>query len=119
MTKSDKDHEDAFLDWLLQSLIDEEKEWASILQVGDWIDGNDDKFYTFSGHQYETKGKMYQVRAIDRRVKYTTAIVDGDYLDPNGNGNPEKVWLSVGTKIVRDGKVVWERHYKDYGDFKC
>lgn len=112
-------YHDKLLDWVLQTLKEEQNEWAFVLQVGDWIDGNDNKYYTFTGHQYETKGKMYQVREVDRRPGYTTAIVDGDYFDPKAHGKPERIWLSAGTKIVREGKVVWERQYKDYGDFKC
>jgi len=93
---------------LLDEIKNDDKSWADTVQVGDWVDSPFDGHYTFSGHQYKTKGKLYQVRVVDVRDHGTSVIVDGDYFDPAMNGEPEKVWLGSSKVIVRAGKVIWE-----------
>jgi hypothetical protein len=101
---------DALVDELIASMKDDERIWGETVQVGDWVDSWDDGFYTFSDHQYKTKGKLYQVREVDIRPHSISVIVDGDYLDPAANGKPEKVWMGASKVIVRNGKVIWESH---------
>ena len=99
---------------ILAEIHRDEVVWSETVQVGDWVDASDDGHYTFSGHQYRTKGKLYQVKVVDIRadengkVYSRTVIVDADYTDPNGDGKPERMWLGPGRVIVRNGVIVWE-----------
>lgn len=101
------DATEALIDEILADIDNDERTWSETVQVGDWVDASDDGHYTFSGHQYKTKGKLYQVRVVDLRPHSKTVIVDGDYQDPT-NPNPEKVWLGPSRVIVRNRAIVWE-----------
>lgn len=90
---------------MVEEIENDNRSWSETVQIGDWVDSSDDGCYTFSGHQYKTKGKLYQVRAVDKHGK--RVMVDGDYKDPN-NPNPEKVWLGPNRVIVRNREIVWE-----------
>lgn len=105
---------DEVIDEILAEIDQDEKRWAETVQVGDLVDASDDGFYTFSGHQYKTKGKLYPVREVDIRtdretgkVYSRTVIVNGDYQDPTSN-RPENVWLGPSKVIMRNGEIVWE-----------
>jgi len=104
---------------MIRARKDDEKLWSETVQVGDFVDGTLNRFYTFSEHQYETKGKLYEVREVDIRKDQDTGeiysisvIVDGDYRDPKST-TPERLWLSPGKVIYRNGVPIWEsRHIK-------
>jgi hypothetical protein len=98
---------DVLVDEILADFDNDNKSWRDIVQIGDWVDSWSTGTYTFSLHQYKTEGKLYQVRELDFR-KNPLVIVDGDYFDPFGNGQPEKVWLGPSRVVIRDGKIVWE-----------
>lgn len=99
---------DDLIDEILAEIHDDERTWSETVQVGDWVDASDDGHYTFSNHQYKTKGRLYQVRVVDLRPDSKTVIVDGDYKDPRRNGEPERVWLGQSRVIIRNGEIVWE-----------
>lgn len=114
MSTEDDSKMNAMVDEIMAQLLADEIEWSKTVQVGDWVDSRDDATY-LSGPQYKTKDKLYQVREVDIRtdqetgkVYSRTVIVDGDYFDPSRKGEPEKVWMSNGRVIVRNGVIVWE-----------
>ena len=87
----------------------DEQDWKSIVQIGDWVDSPDTKHYCFSGHQYQTQGKLYQVKQLDFRPDSTCVIVNGDWQDPTRT-EPENVWLGYSKVIVRNGQIIWQSH---------
>lgn len=91
---------------ILIELDNDNKTWSETVQVGDYVDSRTDGHYTFSGHQYKTKGKLYQVQQLDMRND-PLVIVYGDYVgdDPD---NPEIIWLGPSNVIIRNGVVIWQ-----------
>lgn len=113
-----EEQKDAALDKLFAEILaeirEEEASWCRTIQVGDWVDCREDRFY-LSGPQYFTKDKLYQAREVDIRtdpdtgkVYSSTVIVDSDYIGEDGK--PERQWLSNGRVIIRDGVIIWRSH---------
>jgi len=105
---------DEMFEEIMAEMRADEVSWSETVKIGDWVDCSSDGHYTFSGHQYKTENKLYQVRMIDIRkdengkVYSRTVVVDGDYFDPSRNGEPERVWMGNGRVIVRNGEIIWE-----------
>lgn len=109
MNEADEKIIKEILEWIDQEFL----EWSNTVKVGDMVDASEDGFYTFSKHQYKTKGKLYQVQEVDVRTDDTgevyccTVKVHGDYQDPTSK-DPEIVWLGPSKVIIRNGEVIWE-----------
>lgn len=122
MSAADRDV-DAVIDEILAAVANDERDWAETVQPGDWVDAADDRHFTFSQHQYCTKDKLYQVKAVDiradesGRVYCRTVLVDSDFTDPNGDGRPERMWLGPSRVIVRDGVVIWQSTHMKAVDY--
>lgn len=111
--KTEWDETDHLVDQILSEIDEDERIWSETVQVGDFVDGSRDRTYTFSKHQYETKGKLYEVREKDMRKDENgkfysrTVIVDGDWQDPT-RAEPERHWLGMSKVIYRNGELIWE-----------
>jgi hypothetical protein len=88
-------------------------EFFEIVQVGDFVDSNEDAYY-LCGNKRQTKNKLYEVKEIDvRRNEHGEAyqmsvIVDSDYQEKGKSKN--KIWLSPNRVIYRNGELVWESY---------